>query len=586
MSNIFDEPTARGSLLKRKADKIADYVNSDAGIRAYARPRHDFPLKRPKIPPVLAAQISSLQFNSDHQVPPGTKLLRPSGWAAMQWQPAAPLAAPAAPAAGTIFFSALADAPANVYAKPEWVLAPARNHPISHTKNLQLTVQPSFQVNVVPANAAAGFNITGVIGVTTAWPFLAFNLALGAAQNVGALVGGVFQPGAITSVQALPNRVLHINWNWQIAWWLVINGNFVPCGASGPHEVLQTFGIPGGQLVVGNQDFAFPPPPPLGPVVVGPGVVGLDVTYERLRFAVQAISQQRLLMIGFNDNVERDHVDALFLALSLPFAAGGFQVQYNLGYNWVPPPHLNNTFLRNFALAAMGLDGRPTPSHYLWMCAANEARGECHVIAAALGVVCRIVGVQGNLEVGRLWPWPRRSDNPAGGFPARVGDPQPAAPLNPAYNAALALPLQPYLKGRYSVNDANQNKRSLLRTPYVPGLPYWKCLFLDTTYRGNNFEGVLRYGATTLYAIGEVILDIEANSDLNATIYYAQRAGGFAPANIQNTGWVFPFWPNVPPPGPLFFADSMFNLTDLTPYPAGVGVSALGHLWSDFSWQD
>ena len=57
MSNIFDEPTARGSLLKRKADKIADYVNSDAGIRAYARPRHDFPLKRPKIPPVLAAQI-------------------------------------------------------------------------------------------------------------------------------------------------------------------------------------------------------------------------------------------------------------------------------------------------------------------------------------------------------------------------------------------------------------------------------------------------------------------------------------------------------------------------------------------------
>jgi hypothetical protein len=340
----------------------------------------------------------------------------------------------------------------SVFLKPEWDATRGGNfdpHPVSYTKALSVEVDVEIVFTLNPSGGTA--LLTGIHGVSTGHDFLSFDQTMSRPIKTGRTP----IPG-LTSKGKLPNFVSFEDHG--ITWTAVVNGKPVDLGST-LHRVYVTFAEPIGKMesTVPNR-------------FTETGKVQ-DVTEERLEYSVKAAQGK-----GVND--ERECVDAIFLKLM------ALNVNYVLFSRWEPDP-LNNTHIVP----------KPPLHQYLWRCNAATAQGECHNIAAAFQLACRILGVTGTFEIGFMYPRPSRLEN----HPVYARDP----------NATL---------GAYSSGDAAYSRQHA-------GLSHgWeKLLFLDGSGHANNFEGVARY-KNGLYAIGDAIFDQDASDpQKNAAVYYAVR---------------------------------------------------------------
>jgi hypothetical protein len=477
------------------------------------------------------ALVESVAFTSDHQVG-GTKLLSPSPAAAQFTYPMnAPVANGNAMANGT--FNSIYGEAVQIFPKPDWIndlVNPVRSDPISHTKNTNVTANVTFSVILI----GNPIRITRVEGVARA-PVagLSFDENVDIAVNDS---GPVVVP--VTSTATLPDRVSVVT--DTIDWFLTIDGVREAVGFSGPHDVLLTFGLPLGAMQWLNGAF-------------DQTAGGQHVTEARLRFAIAAVIAGRANVAGFNDATEKHHVDAVFLHLT---AQG---VDYALGYRWTGNPVLNLTFLTD------NTGAMPSLHHYLWLCATHDARGECHVIGAAFILVCQLLGAAAPFELGFMFPWPSRQDDPVNGYPKRNNDPIPSAPRTVARPGVYA-DYQPSIKGKFSVDYTGRYLRTTGRLTNDGTLPAQALYFVDFAGNGNTFEGAARYAGTHLYAIGDMILDTEASSDLHATIYFTMhnRNAGSRKITYVHANGKFR----------LEFARTDNNAIDPTPYRQNDGNEA------------
>ena len=358
------------------------------------------------------------------------------------------------------------------FAKPEWDAARGGNfdpHPISQTKATDVIVDIDVEFTITPPGRAA--SLTSIKGVSAGHDFLSFSKPLSQSVRTGRLptITG------LVSLDKLPNFVTMEDHG--VAWTAVVDGKPVDLGPT-LHRIYVTFDEPGGKMESTVKN-AFTET-----------AIDQDVTEERLAYSVQGSSGK-----GVSD--ERECVDALFLHLK---ALG---VDYFLGRRW-EPDQVNNT----------GLTPKPPLHQYLWKCNATTAKGECHNIAASFMLACRILGVKGPMEIGYMYPRPRRVD---------------ARPF-------MALPSPPVL-GAYSPFDARY-----FRAHVESRHGNEQLMFLDSRNQLNNFEGVARY-KNGLYAIGDAIFDQNPNDpQKNAEMYYAKRGDARAdghPGPVDLTKGVF-----------------------------------------------
>jgi len=264
----------------------------------------------------------------------------------------------------------------------------------------------------------------------------------------------------------------------------------------------------------------------------------------------QVVTDWRLYFSTFSargKTTEKDCVDALFNFISFDRRVG-----YVLDHRWENDP-LNNTHVMP----------KPSLHHYLWLCnnqwlsssdpdAQARVMGECHNIAAAFILANRILGVKGPMEVGYMYPWPSRAES------------------HPTYPK----------RGDHILGKYNQR---YTRPHSGEGHGSENLLFLDGGDFANNFEGVAKYGAAALYAIGDAVFDLFGSPDENASAYYAKR---------PNSG------PNATHPTPadvnldiglfdLIFFDETNGGGCVKPYPWVTG--ALDHhgiLAATFRWHE
>ena len=118
------------------------------------------------------------------------------------------------------------------YAAPEWVLDPARNNPISHTKNSSITVKVT--VKVQPAGVT--FNLDGD-GPNKDLDF----------ESTGNSSTGGDQPITMTADSELPNEIATLS--KSISWSLTASGVACNSWSSGPHTIYVTYGTPTGSVI-------------------------------------------------------------------------------------------------------------------------------------------------------------------------------------------------------------------------------------------------------------------------------------------------------------------------------------------------
>jgi hypothetical protein len=147
---------------------------------------------------------------------------------------------------------------------------------------------------------------------------------------------------------------------------------------------------------------------------------------------------------------------------------------------------------------------KPSLEQYLWMALAKDAKAECHNLAAAMILMCRILGVRGRLEVGYMYPWPRRhheypyepfsrEEHPLGRF---------TEPIAGAYNE------------RYTLGEGTKKR--------------WDLIFIDFNNKKNAFEGVTLFedeetARSTLYAIGEGSYDLHMSPHENSSVFFLEH---------------------------------------------------------------
>jgi len=485
----------------------------------------------------VSVQITSVRFMSAHRDGMNARILRPDpAGEQLTFANNAPTVA----LRNTHFNTAYGD-PTQIFLELSYLYSHAHartdhSTPISHTKNLNVTVQVDFRI-VVQGRSVAVTRVEGIPQGATG------GLSFDDATMNDLLDEGMHnQTYNLQSTNLLQNRVAEIT--DSIDWFVTIGGARMAAGTSGPHTVFLTFGAPGGAVQYAG----------------GFDLTGGDqsITVSRLRFAIAAVTNRRAAVPNFSDNVEKDHVDAIFLELTQR------GVDYTLGYRWSGDPNVNSTFLENAVPAS------PSLHHYLWLCATNDARGECHVIATAFILVCQALGVIGLFEIGFIWPWPSRTDDPPNQFPKRANDPLPPLALNE--NRPYAGPAQNYqpsIKGRFSVDESSRYFRTTARTAADNTLPAQVCLFVDARDNSNNFEGAARYLGRHLYAIGDVILDTEANSNLNADVYFTLHIRNAASRKVTRVHTNGKFR--------LVFVRTDNNAFDVTPYRDAHNADAVAY---------
>ncbi|HZS56886.1 MAG TPA: hypothetical protein VFA65_20945, partial [Bryobacteraceae bacterium] len=359
------------------------------------------------------------------------------------------------------------------FKKPEWdiskgdpYLAPT---PVSYTKATNVQVDIEIDFTVTPPGQTAF--LTGVKGTpASGFDYFSFEKTLN--QTIGTQRIPVT---GLVSKDKLPNFVTFIDRG--ISWSATIDGTDQDIGSTS-HRVYVTFDKPIGKMASTTPNLF---------TETGPDQ---DVTEERLAFAVNAAANT-----GVTD--EKECVDAIFVKLCK------LNVGYYLGRRW-EPGQVNNT----------GMAPKPTLHHYLWktMADSQNAKGECHNIAAAFELVCRIVGVSGPFEVGYMLPRPSRAEQP------------PSYPKVP--NALL---------GMY-----NTQGQAYWRQHTGESHGWENLYFLDGHHQTNNFEGVARY-RNALYALGDAVFDLFNDPQQNASSYFAVRRtdSNYKVINLVPTKGVF-----------------------------------------------
>jgi len=347
--------------------------------------------------------------------------------------------------------------------KPEWKQGAEDNEhrPASYSKNEKVVIDLKVEVTVRPKGKGAILKeIVGVMngdstalnwwGTDARWtdptklgPQFEFKKAL----NRGVQGQEVVEIKGIKTDTPLPNcvavlRNLHVSWFVHVAQqkeWIRFR--------TGPHKIYVTFSKPKGSVKHAGRR---------GLVEDG---ATQTVTAERLEWACTAAHG-----LGFYN--EQECVDAVFLEL---MRRG---VGYSLGARWSPGG--NDTYVRP----------KPQLQHYLWLCNAHLARGECHNIAAGLVLACKILGVQGPFQVGYMFPWSRHEPGSNG------------------------------LMGKYNVPCMRSHASASHPTEFL--------VFYDGRANGNNFEGVAKYGSAALYAIGDFCFSRTGDPHQNASDYFAE----------------------------------------------------------------
>ena len=268
---------------------------------------------------------------------------------------------------------------------------------------------------------------------------------------------GTYTITGLASEGKLPNHVALISGK-RIDWGITVDGKNVSAGSSGLHIIYVTYDQPIGKMKSDTPNY------------FEESGAEQHVTEERLAFSVDAAKGR-----GVSD--EKECVDAVFEKL-LRLGVG-----YSLGRRWVPTSGVNDT----------GISPKPTLHHYLWRCNARTAKAECHNIAAAFALACRILGVRDSFEIGYMYPWPSRGEN------------------DPKYDKRGDSIL-----GKYSIQ---------YRRPHAAeGHEEEKCLFIDGNHFVNYFEGVAKYRAAVLYAIGEGRYDPYGTPDQNSSVFYSRHS--------------------------------------------------------------
>jgi hypothetical protein len=384
----------------------------------------------------VTGSVVSLTFRSDLLDGGGGKLVRP-----------APDPVPPGDPAGE--FLEWADA-TGTFAKPDWV--PGRSDPVVQVKGTKVRVD--FEVRFT-VHGKGPVSVTRLEGVSTApGGWLTFrgkgdrSVSDGQTQTFTGFASRAELPGRVDVVVG------------SIRWRAVANGKRVELGTTGPHRIYVVLDRPGGKMEC-PRDNAF--------VETGPDQ---HVTTRRLRWAVEAARGKA---------IEKDCVDAVFLRLM------NDGVGYHLGRRWETGA-VNNT----------GMVPKPGLHHYLWACNGADAVGECHNIAAAFALACRILGARGTFEVGVMFPWPSRAESPPD-YPRSAARTASGRPILGKYN-------ERYLRDHL---DEAHGQEALV--------------FLDHRGAGNNFEGVVCYEGKALYAIGDDVFDRFDDPHDNASCYYATR---------------------------------------------------------------
>jgi hypothetical protein len=411
----------------------------------------------------VTARIVTVTFRSDHLDDRGKKLLKRASTQPIEIHKKAGTTVTEDSKLGDTFTE---------YMKPEWDVArggSSDSHPISHTKAKKIKIEVEMEFTVTPEGQTA--SLTEVSGDSDD-DYLTFEKSYSRTVRTQRIT----VPG-LTSKGALPNHVDLLKGN--IDWSVMVDGKEIKVGTTGEHTIYVTFDKPFGKMKSPiNNIFA-----ETGPTQI--------VTDQRLEYSVQGAS-------GTGESDEQECVDAIFVELMRR------RVGYVLTRRWENSP-LDNT----------GITPKPSLHHYLWLCNAGDGEGECHNIAAAFALACRILGVKGSFDVGYMFPWPSRA-----GAPRSSGSITWYNESHPDYPKSGKSRTGKNILGKYSP-DGYTNR--YIRNHTGEGHSFEALLFLDSTGAANNFEGVAAYKKKALYAIGDDVFDKYSDPNDNATTYYADR---------------------------------------------------------------
>jgi hypothetical protein len=443
----------------------------------------------------VTVTLVSVDFRSDHRTNGGTKLLRPDP-APVDYTFRLDAPWDQEDVRGSSFQSALGE-PTHNYVKPDFIHDATngdRSNPVSHTKNQPVQVDVVVDIAVDPdalepeLTHITGTSLSGTAG-------LSFDTDITPTRSP---VGTNRWTIPLTSTRPLVNA-MRILAGERIAWQVTLTtllGDEVHDLGESVHKLYVTFDTPCGGVQYVNDAFD---------LTAGPQ----EVTDARLTAAIDAVVHERGNVPAFDGDNEKHVVDAVFLRMATLGA------DYRLGFRWQNGQ--DATFLDDAG------SQHPTLHEYLWLCALNRGRGECHNLAVAMVLMCKMAGVQGAFDFGYMFPWPSRDDDEAAGYPKR-NDAGPAIARN-AIRPYTGLPqvYSPSIKGKFSTDMSSQYRRTTARAAYDGSDPHQVCIFWDATDHANRFEGAARYAGVHLYAIGDVILDTEASSDLDACVYYTRH---------------------------------------------------------------
>jgi len=389
------------------------------------------------------------------------------------------------------------DTPYPPFEAPHWrrlAGQPDRDYPVSYTKNEEVTLTARFHFFVTSdpeGQSASWTKVRAKVEVRAhrfdskrrVWPESGWKPAKKPKFDGDPQTQSV-QTGVYSTLKMnlgkLGNYVWH--YHFRIRWSVLVEGKWLRAGTSF-HDVYATFGMPCGKM---KFQYRY--------VTLTDQVTGkkyLDkrtsctedgseqhVTEKRLSLAVHAAmhkwrrstkQEEKADELKGEDHTyrpaglrrsktENECVDAVFEDVR------GRDIDYELTRVWAPPDGGPKT----------GMYPTPTLHHFLWKTMAAEAEGQCHNIAAAFILMCRILGVTGPMEVGVMYPGPGRSDKPPD-YPWQGG---PQGLWNQRHYRAHAV--------------AGHGDETLG--------------FVDDSKYGNSFEGAVKYN-NKYYAIGDDIYD-------------------------------------------------------------------------------